>query len=281
MSSTHALPADGAASTTCPVRRCHEHESGDGFAGLSGSPKPRPHRRAAHRVGGCHHSVVAVDMAPLRGEVGQDQESRSHSRLPPESVGRDASCKADFLVVLAQRRLDGHHLGLDLHDKKRSCRLVPGEQIDGAPLAIHRIRHLSSRGPPRRFEELGDTPDERRVAFVHEALQVPATPPKGDNDFCVERTGDGANPPEWHVVDAPAFDPRHDVLRLTAVRRQVILCPGSAMAEPADATSDSHVVHRARIARRAYSVLIRSSSRARRHWSPRFSRATRGAGVRG
>jgi hypothetical protein len=158
--------------------------------------------------------------------------------VPSESVGRDPPGKAHFLVVLSQGRFHGYDLGLHLNDERRACRLVPCEQVDGASLAVHRIRNLGPSDPPGPFEELGDRADEHGMAFVQEAIEVPATPPKGDDQFGVERTGDRANPTERHIVDAATFDPRDGILRLTRAGSEVFLGPGSAVAEPANSTSD-------------------------------------------
>ena len=288
------LPADRTTSTTRLVRRCNEHQAGYRPARLRRPPDPRTHRRAAQWVRGRHHRAVAVNVPARSREIGQHKQSRSHSSMPPESVGRDASREANFLVVLAQRALDRHDLGLHLDDKERACRLVPDEQVNRASLAILGVRNLCPGDPPRSLEDLGDAADESRVAFVHQAIEVAATPSKGDNQFRVEGSRDCANPSEGHVLDAPTFDPGHHVLRLAAAGSQILLRPGSAVAEPANTASDPRVVHRRHYGERRLaatysvrwwraivSVRDRHARRGRRHRSPRFCRGARGAGVPG
>jgi hypothetical protein len=150
---------------------------------------------------------VSVNVAALGRKVGKDQESCGSSCLPSEPLGRNPPRKPHLLVVLPQRPLNGHHLGFDLHDQQRTCRLVPGEQVDRAALSVHRVRNLGPGDPTGSFEELGDPTDKRRVAFIHQAVEVAATPSEGDDQLRVEGAGDRARPSEWHIADPPAFDP--------------------------------------------------------------------------
>ena len=138
----------------------------------------RHQRRAAYdrsREAPSRTAAVGGDPAPL-GALDPGSTSNRPTAFACQSnwPSCDACGQPDLLVELAERRLDRHELRLDLDDEQRRGWLVPGEEVDGAPLAPLRIGHLGGASASRGLEPLLGCSQQRSVTLVEDSVRLRA-----------------------------------------------------------------------------------------------------------
>ncbi len=99
------------------------------------------------RKGHIQYVRVPLHLSPSTGVLGQHHDRAHLRRSPPEALGRDTGDEPHLCVERAEQPFHGAQLRLDLHDQERSAGRVPGEDVDGAALAVMREAHLHVRLP--------------------------------------------------------------------------------------------------------------------------------------
>ena len=169
----------------------------------------RSHARIARpriRQGAVEHRDMPLDMPPLRSIGRQDEQPGSGSRAPTEPPADDLRSQSDLLVELAEGRLDGHQLCLDLDDEECARVRVPRGQVDGAPLAVFRVRQLGDDLPAPARERSRDRADERRMPFIEESGDDPAPPRDLEPRSGIQGIEDRSHGSQGRAVDLAALE---------------------------------------------------------------------------
>ena len=85
------------------------------------------------------------------------------------------------------------------------------------------------------------------MTFIEQAIELAASPTNRNNQVRIERSGDGGNATERHVVDPTTLDPRDHVAAFARSSCQVCLSPSTIMAESPNSPSDPRAIHRSSV----------------------------------
>ena len=227
-------------------------------------------------------------MTPLRSIGRQDDQPANDSRAPTEPLDDDPGSQPDLLVDLAEGRLDGYQLCLDLDDEERARGEVPAHQVDGAPLAILGVRQLGDDVPAPARERSCDGADEGSVAFIEEPRDDPAPPRDLEPRGGIKGVEDHSHGLQWRGIDLAALEGRDGRLAHACTVGQVPLTPASTPAQELDGPAYRQVVHGGSIATASLPALTsdlpgtfagawQRAWLARARWRGAAARANRGA----
>jgi hypothetical protein len=145
--------------------------------------------------------------------------------------------------MLAKGLLDRSQLGLHLDNQQDPSRRVPGEDVDRATFPVHREGHFEADLPPQLPQRGGNQPDERRMSFIHEAIQVTSAPSKPDRKVRLESCGDTTKPADWHRVNSPALHSRYVVLCDAGALGKILLSPPKALPQCSKLRPEPDIIH--------------------------------------
>ena len=218
------------------------------------SPQPPSDRLAAHRKRGVEHGSVARDPPPRCRRCGEHEQTRDRAWSPRRPLvcdrrrvsvrpRKDDRRKAHLLVELAEGRLDGDQLRLDLDHEQRVALDVPAHDVDRAALTEVGIRHLDLGAPTSVSEHRDSRTDERGVTLVQEPVECTAPPAKVDFDPCFERLGDRPQRGHGDFVDVPRLEPGDHRLAHVRCGPEVPLPPPATPTKSAVGRAETRVIH--------------------------------------
>ncbi len=108
--------------------------------------------------------------------------------------------------MLPECLLDTGERGLDLDDEQRADTLVPGEEIDGAALAVDRIRHFEPDLPAEASKQRDDRSNQSCVTLVNEPVEMTSAPVQLNGELGIERSGDSPQVGERDPLEMAALD---------------------------------------------------------------------------
>lgn len=120
---------------------------------------------------------------------------------------------------------------------------MPGQEVDRAAFAEHRIRHLRLDHPTERLEIAGYRFRECGVAAVEQAIDVAAPPANEDDQLGIEDGEQVAQAPERHAIQPAALDPGDAILAPAPTSADLGLSEVEAVTERPGDPTDSKVIH--------------------------------------
>lgn len=111
-----------------------------------GSPEPALDGAAIERESVPEDRPMRGQSRPIGPAVRDDHPGRNRHGIPTP-VARDLSGQPPALIHLGHEEVHVNDVGLELDDDERPGAGMPGEDVDDAPLAVDRERHLWIEDP--------------------------------------------------------------------------------------------------------------------------------------
>jgi len=185
---------------------------------------------------------VSVDTAPIRAAGSHDQNGYRHGSSPTQRPC-DANGEPTFDVKQTERILYVGDDGLDLDDRERSGRGMPGEDVDPPAVAIAVEAHFRLGQPAAVAQSAQHHARNSRVVRVAQAGKLGATiagvPAKSHAECC----GDLPDRANRHALDLATLDASDQAGADPSTPRQVHLLPAAPVPQRSDRPAELDVLH--------------------------------------
>ncbi len=171
------------------------------------------------------------------------------TRAPTPFAFTQSGHEAPLRVKPGQQVLEIPNPGLDLDDQERSVARTPGQDVNGAALAVVRERVLGLEFPAQPQQNAGRRLDKGRVSPVSNPVDLRGPPTQPHNR---RQTHGSANRPQvtdGHAIDQPPLQSRDGLTAHPGPRSDVLLAQVAGESNLPNHPADLEVVaHAASIA---------------------------------
>lgn len=168
------------------------------------------------------------------------------SRLPALPL-RDFGREPNLPIEPVERRLRIRDHRLHLHHEQRPAARVKREDVDRAAFAPDRERHLDLHDPTETSKAADDQLDDTRMALVHQAVELFASPAHPDVEIGPECGGGSNQGANRDAVDPPAIDQGDLGSREACILRHICLTTLEADPQRTELAAKSESIHSAMV----------------------------------
>jgi hypothetical protein len=212
-----------------------------GAATLSGRLKPSPRLQAANGER-TEERFVIRNSPPVRRGLEQDKRPADLTRTPTQATGH-SRCGSALRIQASEEVLQIGDDRLDLYNQNYPLRCVESEQIDATSFTEMVVASLRSDLPSPSMKNAGKRVLEGGMVRIEQTIQFATAPAQPPTDIGTKGVCHASEEPRRQQTSVSVLDKGNARGAYARLRRQICLTPAQTMAQGADCSSQSGVVH--------------------------------------